>query len=247
MTFEMRKTVSKAQIKQIRFLHQKKFRQRYHQFIVEGTKSVLEFLHSNLECIGLYAVLDVIEQNAAHFSGVEVFECKDKEMEQITALKSHQGVLAVFAMPEPSEINWNTSHILALDDVRDPGNLGTIIRIADWFGFSQIVCSNTCADCFNPKVVQATMGSLSRIDVVYTDLEKMISENKDFVLTLADMDGENLNDFLFSKNLIVIGNEANGISPYLKNKPHQKITIPRKGRAESLNAAISAGIILSRL
>lgn len=239
--------VSKSQIKHIRSLHQKKFRQRYHEFIVEGAKSVLEFLQSDLKCTGIYAN----EENCTKFSkfvpNSMVYLSKDKDLEQLTAFKTHQGVLAVFEIPATKPISINEEFILALDDIRDPGNLGTIIRLCDWFGLNQLICSTTCADAYNPKVVQASMGSLSRINVVYTDLDKFIEANHDFNLMLADMDGTDIKSVSFNKNIIVIGNEANGISDYLKNRKHTKITIPRKGRAESLNAAISAGIILAQL
>jgi TrmH family RNA methyltransferase len=240
-------TISKAQIKHIRFLHQKKFRQIYHQFIVEGTKSVLEFLQSEFNCIGLYAN----EENCTKFSAFVpnsiVFQTKDKELEQITAFKTHQGVLAVFEIKETSKIDTKANVILALDDIRDPGNLGTIIRLCDWFGLNQLICSPSSADAYNPKVVQASMGSLGRINVVYTDLNDFLNQNTDYNLLLADMNGLPIREVNFDKSIIVIGNEANGLSDYIKDLKHQKITIPRKGKAESLNAAISAGIILAQL
>lgn len=239
--------ISKAQIKHIRFLHQKKFRQIYHQFVVEGAKSVLEFLQSDLKCIGIYANEENCAKFSAFVSNSMVFIAKEKELEQFSALKSHQGVLAVFEMKEPKSIDKNAQTILALDDIRDPGNLGTIIRLCDWFGLNQLICSQNCADAFNPKVVQASMGSLSRINVIYTDLNKFIEENNNFTLLLADMEGTPLKKVAFEKNIIVIGNEGRGISDELFKFKHQKITIPKKGNAESLNAAISAGIILAQL
>jgi RNA methyltransferase, TrmH family len=243
----MRKTITKAQIKHIRSLHLKKFRQRYHQFTVEGTKSVLEFLHSDLKCIGLYAKSAFFEQNPDLERRFDSYECSEKDMEQLTSFKTHQTVLAVFEMPAEIKADKSADCILALDDIRDPGNLGTIIRIADWFGFNQVICSETCAESFNPKVVQASMGSLSRINVVYTNLEFFAGDMKSHQLVLADMQGVPVKEFSFSKNIIVIGNEANGISESLRKLDHAKVTIPKKGRAESLNAAVSAGIILSYL
>ncbi|MCB9257280.1 MAG: RNA methyltransferase [Chitinophagales bacterium] len=239
--------ISNGQIKQIRLLQTKKYRQKYDQFIVEGVKSVQEFLRSDLECLGLFTSVEhFIEFQALCPPGI-IYETKPKQMEQISALKSPQEVLAIFKIPKLKNLDVKADFILALEDIRDPGNLGTIIRSADWFGFSQIVCSNTCVDCFNPKVVQASMGSLARIKVFYLDLKTFIESNTEHQLVLTDMKGEDYRSFAWSKNIIVIGNEGKGISSELRSLQHAKISILKKGGAESLNAAISASIILANL
>lgn len=237
--------ISKAQIKHIRLLHLKKYRQKYNQFIVEGLKSVNEFVESNIKCIGIYAnaehLLTYREAVGINFC----FETKDKELEQISAFKTSQEVLAVFEIPQNMQVDNSANFILALDDIRDPGNLGTIIRTAEWFGLKEVICSKTSAECYNPKVIQASMGSVSRMKIHYVDLESYLKENKTHQVVLADMDGADYKEYKWKKNILVIGNEANGISAYLKELPNEKITIPRKGAAESLNAAISTAIILA--
>lgn len=237
--------ISKAQLKHVRLLHLKKYRQKYNQFIVEGIKSVNEFVNSKIKCIAVYADSEHLLTFQDKVGTNNCFEIKEKELEQISAFKNPQEILAVFEIPETNEINTKANLILALDDIRDPGNLGTIIRTAEWFGLHEIVCSTTSAECFNPKVIQASMGSVSRMQVHYLDLEHFINNTKSHSVVLADMEGQDFTQFKWDKNILIIGNEANGVSPYLKSLDHSKITIPRKGAAESLNAAISAAIILA--
>lgn len=237
--------ISKAQIKHIRLLHLKKYRQKYNQFIVEGIKSVNEFVNSNIKCIAVYAENEHLLSFKQQIGAGLCYETKAKELQQISAFKNSQEVLAVFEIPQNMTIDKNANFILALDDIRDPGNLGTIIRTAEWFGLKEIVCSLTSAECYNPKVIQASMGSVSRMKIHYVDLEQFLIENKTHQIVLADMVGKDYQEFEWNKNILVIGNEANGISAYLKAMPNEKITIPRRGAAESLNAAISTAIILA--
>lgn len=239
--------ISNGQIKQIRLLQTKKYRQKYDQFIVEGVKSIQEFLRSELECLAVFTTSERLDEFQALCSPNILFETKAKQMEQISALKTPQEVLGIFKIPKLDKIDLGVDFILGLDDIRDPGNLGTIIRSADWFGLSQIVCSSSCVDCFNPKVVQASMGSLARVKVYYKDLKQFIEASKEHQLVLTDMKGEDYKEFPWSKNIVIIGNEGKGISSELRSIPHSKISIPRKGGAESLNAAISASIILANI
>ncbi|MGB1248541.1 MAG: TrmH family RNA methyltransferase, partial [Chitinophagales bacterium] len=188
-------TISNAQIKTIRSLQQKKYRERYAQFVVEGTKSVLEFIQSDYKCRGVFAKEEWYADYLPKITSfdIDLHQANNKQLSQISALKNPQQVLAVFEIDKSQQIDTSASLILVLDDIRDPGNLGTIIRTADWFGLEQIVCSTTCADCYNPKVIQASMGSMSRMQLIYTDLQDFVQQNKDFDLVLADLDGDNVN------------------------------------------------------
>lgn len=236
--------ITKTQIKHIRLLHLKKYRQKYGQFLVEGAKSVLEFLQSSIECVGIYTD----EENLAGFDSVKyrnkVNLCTQKEMGQISALKNHQGVLGVFKIPDFKQVNIG-QQVLLLDDIRDPGNLGTIIRSADWFGLTAIICSEKCVDCYNPKVVQASMGSLSRIAVYYFNLDQFIKSNSEYKIYVADMQGDDFRNVDWEKVMLVIGNEGKGVRSSIKQNASKTISIQQKGKAESLNAAISASIIMS--
>ena len=242
----MYKSITKLQIKHIRALHQKKFRQKYRQFFVEGTKSVFEFLNSNYLCQNIFATNEWLEQNSLNdFTHFSIYSASNKEMQQVSALKNPPGILAVFDQPKENLLNADVDLVLALEDIRDPGNLGTIIRTAEWFGLQQIVCSLSCAEVFNPKVVQASMGSLARVEVVYMDLLHLKKNLPNHKMVLADMKGENVANFNWHQNILVIGNEANGVSSNLKEVAENVLTIPRMGKAESLNAAMSVGIILA--
>lgn len=237
--------ISKSQIKHIRFLHTKKYRQKYNQFIVEGYKSVREFINSTYKCVALYGKDDaLIEFN--NFK-IEKYSCIYKELQQISTLKNPQDIVGVFQMPTNTSLDYKQNFIIALDDMRDPGNLGTVIRTVDWFGLNQILCSENCVDAFNSKVVQASMGSLSRVNVVYVNLLKELKSISSHKIIFADMQGVPYQKYNWNKNILVIGNEANGISYDLKQINHDLVTIPKKGKAESLNAAISAAIILSNV
>lgn len=242
----MYKSITKLQIKHIRALHQKKFRQKYRQFFVEGAKSVFEFLNSNYSCQNIFTTNDWLKQNSLDsYSHISICSTSNKEMQQASALKNPPGILAVFEHSKENLLNADVDLVLALEDIRDPGNLGTIIRTAEWFGLQQIVCSLSCAEVFNPKVVQASMGSLARVDVVYMDLLHLKKSLPNHRMVLADMKGENVANFYWDKNILVIGNEANGVSSNLKEVTENVVTIPRMGKAESLNAAMSVGIILA--
>ena len=171
--------ISRSQIQYIKSLTISKFRKANHQFIVEGPKIVDELVNSSFKIDGLFAVSEWIDNNRIRFSNITVVnEVTEKEMGRISTLKNPNQVLAVVDMtenlkPEPQSLN---ELVLMLDDIKDPGNMGTIIRTADWFGIKQIICSNFCVDIYNPKVVQATMGSLFRVSVYYTDLKEYLDQ-----------------------------------------------------------------------
>jgi len=234
-------SLSKNHIKLITSLSQKKYRQKHKLFVVEGVKVVQEFLNSSYE-------LDIVFSSDTDFSSTDKFiEVTDQELKKISSLKNPNKVLAIFKIP--NQINPIMGGlILALDSINDPGNLGTIIRLCDWFGIEQLVCSNETVDCFNSKVVQASMGSLTRVAVSYLDLKKYL-QNASVPIFIADMDGLDVYKTKLPESaLLVLGNEANGISDEIKQLVTTKITIPRYGdfqQTESLNVATASAILLS--
>lgn len=243
--------LSKTHAKYIQSLHHKKFRDAENCFIAEGGKVVLELLSSKkFRCRDVYGLQQWLNGNEAYirkyFSGpLEVIQ--DYELEKISALTTANQVLAVFEKAEGRQVSSSNKISLALDDIQDPGNLGTIIRIADWFGIQNIICSLHTADMYNPKVVQSTMGSLGRVNILYADLPAWIKEQGDVKIFAAALNGKNLREIQIKEGLLIIGNEAKGISEALLARADEKITIPRLGEAESLNAAVATGIILSHI
>ncbi len=235
--------VSKNQIKLITGLHQKKFRQADGLFVAEGVKVIGELLSEGFSLEHLYVTDAVFPEVPKH----KTTGISETELKKISALSSPNNCLAVFHIPETKPVD-QTGLIVALDDIRDPGNLGTIIRLCDWFGISELVCSNETADCYNPKVVQATMGSLARVNVSYIDLGDFL-KNTELPVFGTFMDGENIyQKKLPETGVVVFGNEANGISSAVEKFMQQRISIPRFGKlqkTESLNVATAAAIILS--
>lgn len=235
--------VSKSQIKLIRSLAQKKYRLKNAMFIVEGKKSIKEFLTSRFPLEKLFTTEDCFE---APQSKTELIS--EPDLKKISQLKSPQTALGVFRLSgqEPSR---PSGLLVALDGIRDPGNLGTIIRLCDWFGISHLICSPDTADVFNPKVVQASMGSLTRVEVIYNDLGEFIQNSGDLPVFGAFMEGENIyTKTLPTEGILVMGNEANGISEEIQQLITQKVGIPRFGdsrETESLNVATATAILLS--
>ena len=172
---------------------------------------------------------------------------QDHELEKISALTTPHQVLAVFEKAAAKPVVPAGKLSLVLDNIQDPGNLGTIIRIADWFGIKDIICSAHTADMYNPKVVQSSMGSMGRVNVLYTELVGWIQQQRQVKLYAAALDGRNVKQIEIKEGLVLIGNEAKGISEELLQLAHEKITIPKLGEAESLNAAVATGIILSHV
>lgn len=236
--------LSQKIIKQFQSLKNKKFRQKYGLFVVEGFKSINEFVLHNWP-IQTVLINDILEvPSYLTESGVQIEKVDGKILKSISNLSTAPGILAIAQM---QKMNADlSSWVIALDCIQDPGNLGAIIRIADWYGISSILCSKDTADVYNPKVVQASMGSLCRVNIEYANLnEKM----KNQLIYAAVLDGENLRTKSnIRPGIILIGNEANGIrKETLENHNYETVSIPKEGIAESLNAAVSAGIICERL
>jgi len=235
--------VSKNQIKLITSLQQKKYRKEHKLFFAEGKKVINELIDAAFQ-------LEYLFTTEASFLGInssKVNFVSEAELKKISALTTPNDCLAVFKIPEQKQIN-ESGLIVALDDIRDPGNLGTIIRLCDWFGIKELVCSEETVDVFNPKVIQATMGSITRVNINYLNLENFISVTNLPVFGTF-MDGENIYKLSLPKEgIIIMGNEANGISAALEKAVKNRISIPRFGdlqQTESLNVATATAIILS--
>ena len=227
--------------KLITSLSQKKYRQKHKLFIAEGVKVVRELLKSSFE-------LEIIFSTDHEFSSLDCFvQVSDQELKKISSLKTPNKVLALFKIPSQKKIN-SSGLIVALDTVNDPGNLGTIIRLCDWFGVEQLVCSKDTVDCYNSKVVQATMGSLTRVSISYLNLPEYL-QTVSLPIFIADMDGVNIHKAkLPASAVLVMGNEANGVSETLKQLVSNKISIPRYGNSnqvESLNVATATAVLLN--
>jgi TrmH family RNA methyltransferase len=235
--------VTKNQIKLISSLHQKKFRQAHQLFIAEGIKVIQELLDAQFELEHIYATLPLFDSvSPTQFSLIS-----EDELKKISALTVPNNCLAVFKTPSSSAFEEH-GLIVALDSIRDPGNLGTIVRICDWFGIRQIICSPDSVDLYNPKVIQATMGSIARVNCMYMNLLPIL-ENTSLPIFGTFMDGENIYKLnLPPEGIIVMGNEANGISAALESVVKNKVAIPRFGelqKTESLNVATATALILS--
>lgn len=247
--------ITKAQIHFVKDLHSRKARREQQLFFCEGTKGVKELL-GTFDLHSLFAEASWTEQEEEIVATVDegkVFIATEKELERMSALKTAQEVIAVFYIP-PSKRLAKLSEsglVLALDHVSDPGNLGTIIRTADWYGIDHILCSMDTVDVWSPKVVQATMGSLGRVQVEYVDLREILSTAKIPVLATA-MEGTHITTFNFPKNsMLLMGNESVGVAKELFDLTEEKIHIPAyghknaiNGQAESLNVAMATGIVL---
>lgn len=240
----------KQKAKYIQTLGQKKFRQQDKVFIAEGPKLLKEILETQPAMINeIFAVKEWLEENKKAVRNITVTEILQTELEKISQLTTPNKVLALVKQFEAgSKISTKSKITLALDGIQDPGNLGTIIRIADWFGVEQIVCSNDSADVYNSKVVQATMGSIARVKVFYTDLNKWLGKQTNVRIYATMLEGQDITGMnKISEGIIVFGNESKGIRDEILQLVNVKITIPKKGKAESLNIAVAAGIILSQI
>lgn len=245
--------ISKPHTKYIQSLQHKKLRDELNLFIAEGPKLVPELLKESVfTCKEIFAVKEWMDENEKLLrlhDSTSLIEVEVFELEKISALTTPNQVLAVFEKRSPvADIETKGKITLVLDTIQDPGNMGTILRIADWFGIEHMVCSSGTADIYNPKVVQGTMGSLGRVNVLYTDLVDWLQQNKKVKIYSASLDGKALPSFgKLKEGIIIIGNEAHGISDEVMDMVNEKITIPRIGKAESLNAAVATGIILSHV
>ena len=242
--------ISKSQISFIKSLHQKKVRKEKGLFIVEGLKSILEFINSDYVIDSVFYTENLMPKLGNLSRNIKSVEITESELSRISALNTPQAILAVVQIPKQDDLSINKLNgpfLIALDGIQDPGNLGTIIRTADWFGIHTIVCSMDTAEAYNPKVVQASMGSLSRVNVIYTPLSDFLDKTK-LPVYGALLNGNSVYETNFRQaGIILLGNEGKGISEELQGRINYPVTIPRFGNAESLNVAISASIFCSEL
>jgi len=233
--------ITKNQIKLIKSLRLKKNRIQSGFFVAEGEKIVDELLKSDLEAVNIFSISEKYK-NLKNYILIN-----STQLKQISNLKSPNNVLGIFKIPTNKEIDFNLN-IVALEEINDPGNLGTIIRLCDWFGIKNIICSEDSVDCYNPKVVQSSMGSISRVSISYMEFDNLIS-SVSYNTVAADLNGKSLKEHIFSKNQIIFfGNESNGFSQKVSSNIKTKITIQRyNDNVESLNLASSVAIVLSEL
>ena len=231
--------VTKAEIKFVKQLQQKKYRKQYSAFVVEGWKSIRDFIKADYKPVKIYAI-----EQLADINSLEIIT--RKQLKQLSFLQHPKDALAVFEMKQTGNLPVS-GLILALDDLQDPGNLGTIIRTADWFGIRNIVCSENTVDCYNPKVVQATMGALANVSVIYTDIAGYLKQ-VNLPVFGTFLSGESIyQTTLPQEAVILIGNEGNGIKPEIARLTTNKLHIPQAGDAiaESLNASIATAVVLN--
>lgn len=237
--------VSKNQKKLIKSLYQKKYRKQHGLFVAEGKKVIKEQLEAGMKLHSIFT----LDPNIFDTPSLYEYEITEEELKQISFLTTPQIALAIFYIPETKKVNPDHL-ILALDDVRDPGNLGTIIRLCDWFGIKDLICSDQTVDCYNPKVIQATMGSITRVNISYVNLKEFLIEQVSTLKVFGTfMDGNSIyKEKLPEQAVVVMGNEANGISKDIQDLIEHQITIPQFGsnkETESLNVATATAIILN--
>jgi TrmH family RNA methyltransferase len=218
--------------------------------MVEGYKSITEFIDSDYQVHTIYHTPDIAPKLLNLSRKINFQEISLNDLQKVSALKNPANAIAAVKIPQWGQLNHITlknKFSLVLDGVQDPGNLGTIIRTADWFGITNIICSDDTVDAYNPKVVQATMGSLARVNISYTNLAGLISAAKLPVFGTL-LNGDNIYSTNFgTEGLLILGNEGNGIRPDIQSLVTKAITIPRVGKAESLNVAIATAICCSEL
>lgn len=241
--------LSESQLKKIQSLKLKKFRQKYSEFLIEGDKLVLEALQLKTNLQYVVATRDWITNHSSLFSAdISLIEALPHQIKKISALSTAPEVIAVIKIPPSlNNVEINTGWILALDNINDPGNLGTIIRTAEWFGINTILCSEECVDCYNGKTVQASMGSILRMHIIYTPLKEKLLELQ-LPVYAACLHGESLTTIAFPETgVLIIGSESHGISEAILQISNYTITIPGSGNSESLNAAVACGILLAEI
>ncbi|GAB3907289.1 TrmH family RNA methyltransferase [Mucilaginibacter boryungensis] len=242
--------LSKSQISLFKSLQHKKFRNVHGLFVAEGYKSVTEFISSGYPVQTVYHTAAITPKLLKLSAKINFQETSLNDLAKISSLTTPQEVIALIKIPEWPALNASllkNKYALVLDGVQDPGNMGTIIRTADWFGINHIICSDDCVDVYNPKVVQATMGSLARVNVYYTDLETTIPK-LNMPVYGALLNGQNIYTIRFNtEGLIVMGNEGNGIRPGVQQLIGTAATIPGAGQTESLNVAIATAIFCSEV
>ena len=240
--------VSKNSLKYIKSLQLKKYRQQEQSFCVEGTKSVLEVLDSHYTVSTVLGTTEFFAENGHSLkNNEEKLVLGAKELSKISSFKSNNSALAVVKMIPNEEFVLKEEWILGLDGINDPGNLGTILRVADWYGIKKIICSEDTVELYNPKTIASSMGSFIRTKVFYTDLTTFLKD-KDYQVYGASMDGDDVHKVEFGrKGLLLLGSESHGIRSELSNLVDRKVTIPAHGSAESLNVAMAAAIIVDNI
>ncbi len=249
--------LSKAEIKRLSRYKQSKFRNQDELFVVEGEKMLSELLESEYDIQSIYATTQWIEKNKAIIQTKDVvnktIEISEEDLNKISLLSTPNQVYSLVKIPQENSYNSNKGLTIVLDGIKDPGNLGTIIRLADWYAIENIICSQDCVDVYNPKTVQSTMGSIFRVKVKYLDLQEYlqsIPSNHAIYGSIVE-GGENIYKKQFSKDaILIIGSESHGISPEIQQYVNHKITIPRfrtDNKPESLNASIATAIMISEI
>lgn len=246
--------ITKAQIKQITSYKENKYRRNDNVFVVEGNKMVEELIKSNKEnIVNIFALKSWTEENTNMIESIKekVFDIDERELKKISSLTTPNNVLAISHCKKEEAVVFDNNLILMLDSINNPGNLGTIIRVAAWFGIKDIVCSNDTVDCYNSKVLQATMGSIFHINIVYTDLNAFllqVPKSYDVYGTVLKEGKDIYKEDLSKEGIIVIGNESHGISEKIKQFINRPLTIPTFSKnkdVESLNASIATAIVIS--
>ncbi|MEJ7767006.1 MAG: RNA methyltransferase [Chitinophagaceae bacterium] len=243
--------ILKSQVKYIQSLNEKKFRNEEGVFVAEGPKIVRELMAaSNMQVVTLFATTPWLSSltNLQELSA-ELHELSEDELQRISFMATPNQVLGVFKQPAFAVDSLFADNLsLLLDGIQDPGNMGTIIRIADWFGIRQVIASRNSVDVFNPKVIQSTMGSIARVQITYHDIDEFIGQHAGIPLYASSLNGKPLASFgKVKEGMLLIGNESKGVRDELIERAQHQVTIPRFGDAESLNAAVATGIILSHL
>ncbi len=238
--------ISKNQLKLLRALGQKKQRKALGLFLVQGEKNVLELANSTLKVKQVFATAGFLQQHAVELAGYECIEASLDDLTKASTLVSNNAAIAVVEIPA-IETPKAQGLMIALDGVSDPGNLGTIIRVADWYGIKHIVASSDCADPYNPKTISATMGSFGRVQVSLVDLPSYL-EQANLPIYGAFLEGESVHNTTFSaQGILLMGSESHGVREQASKFVTDKITIPAFGGAESLNVAMATGIILDNI
>lgn len=238
--------ISKNQLKLVRALGQKKQRKQLGQFLVQGEKNIVELLSSSMSVKHIFATPEFIQSHQDLLPSAITVEASEQELTKVSTLSSNNAAIAVVDIPQV-QLTDLSGITLVLDGVSDPGNLGTIIRLADWYGVDQIICSEDCADTYNPKTISSTMGSFTRVSVTYQNLEQVLSDNT-LPVYGAYLGGESVHTKQYAKDcLLVMGSESHGIREVASRFVTDKITIPAFGAAESLNVAMATGIILDNI
>jgi TrmH family RNA methyltransferase len=239
--------LTRNEIKFIKSLQEKKMREQERLFVVEGVKLVEELLlQSKMEVEVVYALPEFVANTSKSLNLVTISE---SDLERISGLVNPNRVLALVKFPKSKNIDWQfEKNVLVLDEIKDPGNMGTILRTADWFGINTVIASENCVDLYNPKVIQASMGAVYRINYIQDSLEKLLPDLKKsgFKLVGAAMQGKDLYSYAYPEKLaLVMGSESHGISEKTNALLDETITIPKFGQTESLNVGVAAAIILS--